>query len=329
MLFDELVRSYDRGRNERNAFHDLMRFRVREVLFIGSLFDSFVMEADGVFIEQSYGEYFKLNLGAVPRISIAHDGTMALKLAGERAFDVIIVMASTDFVPSVAIARELGKALPGIPLLLLVTNNAVLASMERANLDLSSIDRVFVWNGYSKLFVGMLKFVEDLLNSENDAATGLVRVILLIEDSARYYSRYLPLLYRVIMRQTQALIEEERGDEIYKLLRSRARPKVLLLDEPAMGVAPLIVYDLFSSLRALRDQNGLSIFLVEQHVRAGLQIADYGYVLENGRIVLHPAKKERERNDDVREFYLGLSLSQERRSFRDVKHYKRRKRWLG
>ena len=122
------------------------------------------------------------------------------------------------------------------------------------------------------------------------------------------------------------------GGEMQMLLVGRAlmaRPEVLLLDEPAMGLAPLIVKDLFEFLRSLRDRKGMSIFVVEQNVRAALQIADYGYVMENGRIVLHAATAELERNEDVREFYLGLSLTQERRSFRDVKHYKRRKRWLG
>ena len=122
------------------------------------------------------------------------------------------------------------------------------------------------------------------------------------------------------------------GGEMQMLLVGRAlmaRPKVLLLDEPAMGLAPLIVKDLFEFLRDLRDRKGLSIFIVEQNVRAALQIADHGYVMENGRIVLHGSKAELERNEDVREFYLGLNLSQQRRSFRDVKHYKRRKRWLG
>jgi branched-chain amino acid transport system ATP-binding protein len=122
------------------------------------------------------------------------------------------------------------------------------------------------------------------------------------------------------------------GGEMQMLLVGRALmagPKLLLLDEPAMGLAPLIVKDLFDFLRSLRDRQGLSILVVEQNVSAALQIADHGYVMENGRIVLHGPKAELERNEDVREFYLGLSLSQERRSFRDVKHYKRRKRWLG
>jgi len=228
MIFDELVRSYDQGRSERDAFHDLMRKRVREVILVGSLYDSFVMEADGVFIEQSYGEYFKINLNQVPRVAAVRDAEEAIEIGRMRPPDALIVMAGTEFLPAVESARALRAAFPSAPLLLLVANNAVLAAMEEAHLDLSAVDRVFVWNGYSKLFIGLIKFVEDLLNADADLGTGLVRVILLIEDSVRYYSRYIPLLYRVILRQTQALIEEEGGDEVYKLLRSKSRPKVLL-----------------------------------------------------------------------------------------------------
>ena len=242
MLFDDLVRSYDRGRNERNAFHDLMKRRVKEVLFIGSPYESFVMESDGVFIEQSYGDLFKLNLNSVPRIATARDVGAALSLAAYRHFDAVIVMAGTDFRPSIEQIPELRAALPGIPLVLLVVNNAVLASVEAAGCDLSTVDRIFVWNGYSKLFIGIIKFLEDLLNAGDDVATGLVKVILLIEDSVRYYSRFLPLMYRVILRQTQALIEEERGDEVYKLLRSKSRPKVLLASDWETAVDLLETY---------------------------------------------------------------------------------------
>ncbi len=228
MLFDDLVRSYDRGRNERNSFHDLMKRRVREVLFVGTVYESFVMESDGVFIEQSYGELFKLNLNSVPRLTSARDAAEAERLAAERRFDAVIVMAGTDFLPAIGAARGLRKTLPGLPLILLVANNAVLATIEEAGCDLAGIDRVFVWNGYSKLFIGIIKHIEDMLNAAADVATGLVRIILLVEDSVRYYSRFLPLMYRVILKQTQALIEEEKGDEVYKLLRSKTRPKVLL-----------------------------------------------------------------------------------------------------
>lgn len=242
MLFDELVRSYDRGRSERNAFHDLMRRRVREVLFVGTAYESFVMESDGVFIEQSYGELFKLNLASVPRLSSARDADEAVALASSASFDAVIVMAGTDYDPAIDAAAAVRKILPAVPLVLLVINNAVLSTIERAGRDLSGVDRVFVWNGYSKLFIGITKFIEDLLNAPADVSTGLVRVILLVEDSVRYYSRFLPLLYRVILRQTQALIEGERGDEVYKLLRSKSRPKVLLASDWDSAVSTIQRY---------------------------------------------------------------------------------------
>jgi DNA-binding NarL/FixJ family response regulator len=228
MYFNELVAAYDQARRERNIFHDLMRFRIREVLLVASLYDSFVVESDGVLTEQIYGEYFKLNLNTVPRITCAYTEEEALDVFYEGRFDLVILMAGVDFEKPLALARQMKAVWPGTPVLLMATNNTSLATLDPTRAELAAIDRVFVWNGYSKLFVGMIKYVEDLRNVDADTRTGLVRVMLLIEDSVRYYSRYLPVLYKVVMRQTQALIEEERGVETYKLLRSRARPKVLL-----------------------------------------------------------------------------------------------------
>jgi branched-chain amino acid transport system ATP-binding protein len=107
-----------------------------------------------------------------------------------------------------------------------------------------------------------------------------------------------------------------------------SRPKVLALDEPSLGLAPLIVSEIFSAIETLRDQNGLTILLVEQNATRALAIADYAYIMENGRVVLDGTSDALRRNADVREFYLGLSAQQGRTSMRDVKHYKRRKRWL-
>jgi branched-chain amino acid transport system ATP-binding protein len=106
-----------------------------------------------------------------------------------------------------------------------------------------------------------------------------------------------------------------------------ARPKLLLLDEPSLGLAPLLVREIFDIIRKIHDEQGTTFLLVEQNARLALRIADYGYVMENGRIVFDgPAQKLRG-NDDVREFYLGLSEAGRRKSFKDVKFYKRRKRW--
>ena len=106
-----------------------------------------------------------------------------------------------------------------------------------------------------------------------------------------------------------------------------ARPSMILLDEPSMGLAPQIVEEIFEIVRDLNTREQVSFLLAEQNTMVALRHADYGYILENGRVVMDGAASALASNEDVKEFYLGLS-SGERRSFRDVKHYRRRKRWL-
>ena len=107
-----------------------------------------------------------------------------------------------------------------------------------------------------------------------------------------------------------------------------AKPKLMLLDEPSLGLAPLMVQEIYSIISRINTEQKVSILLVEQNVQAALGIADYGYIMENGKIVMDgPADKLKD-NEDVKEFYMGLSAVGERKSYRDVKHYRRRKRWL-
>lgn len=105
-------------------------------------------------------------------------------------------------------------------------------------------------------------------------------------------------------------------------------PKLLALDEPSLGLAPLIVNEIFGHVRHLCDEEGMTILLVEQNANKALAIADYGYIMENGRVVLDGDAADLRSNPDVREFYLGLGGGNEKTSMRDVKNYKRRKRWL-
>ena len=107
-----------------------------------------------------------------------------------------------------------------------------------------------------------------------------------------------------------------------------SQPKVLALDEPSLGLAPLIVAEIFATIRKLREARELTILLVEQNASRALAIADYAYIMENGRVVLDGTAEQLRRNQDVREFYLGLSSQSGHTSMKDVKHYKRRKRWL-
>jgi branched-chain amino acid transport system ATP-binding protein len=121
------------------------------------------------------------------------------------------------------------------------------------------------------------------------------------------------------------------GGEQQMLVIGRAlmsAPKVMLLDEPSLGLAPMLVEEIFSIVQRLNQQEKLTVLLVEQNATMALRIADHGYVMENGRIVLEGSGDSLRENADIKEFYLGLTEVGARKSYRDVKHYKRRKRWL-
>jgi len=107
-----------------------------------------------------------------------------------------------------------------------------------------------------------------------------------------------------------------------------AEPKLMLLDEPSMGLAPLLIKEIFDIITRLNREEEIPLLLVEQNVKLALTVAPYAYVLENGRLVMHDTSEKLKENPDIRDFYLGLSDIGERKSFRNVKHYKRRKRWL-
>lgn len=138
---------------------------------------------------------------------------------------------------------------------------------------------------------------------------------------------YFPNLKR-LRRQMSGYLS---GGEQQMLVIGRAlmaRPRLMLLDEPSLGLAPLMVEEIYEIIRRIRADQKMAILLVEQNVRAALDIADYGYVMENGRVVLNAPAESLKDNEDIREFYLGLSTVGSRKSYRDVKHYRRKKRWL-
>jgi branched-chain amino acid transport system ATP-binding protein len=139
---------------------------------------------------------------------------------------------------------------------------------------------------------------------------------------------YFPPIKRLRRRMSGYL----SGGEQQMLVIGRAlmaRPKLMMLDEPSLGLAPLMVKEIYDIIKKINADQKMAILLVEQNVRAALGIADYGHVLENGRVVLSgPADKLKD-NEDIREFYMGLSEKGSKKSYRDVKHYRRKKRWLG
>jgi branched-chain amino acid transport system ATP-binding protein len=107
-----------------------------------------------------------------------------------------------------------------------------------------------------------------------------------------------------------------------------ARPKLMLMDEPSLGLSPALVKEIFRIIERINKEQNTSILLVEQNAAVALSISDHAYVMENGRIVLDGPSSKLKENEDIKEFYLGLSQVGKRKSYKDVKHYKRRKRWL-
>jgi len=211
----------------RDIYHDLMPFKVKEILLIATLYDAFYLEKEGRFTEHIFGEYHKLNLTSIPRVTGASTLEEANELLKEKHFDLVILMKGGSWKTAKDISVEIKKNFRDLPIFLLLNNFADTKYFKNDK----TIDRMFIWNGDSRLFFAMVKLLEDSVNVKVDTRIGLVKVILLVEDSERYYSRYLPMLYDHVMDQTMRMIEDVKADELYKVLRLRARPKILLTSD--------------------------------------------------------------------------------------------------
>ena len=220
---------YKRRKTDRDIFQELMPNKVKEVLLFATLYDSYAIEREGQFSDKIFGEYLQLNLYAAPRFTSINTQEDVNKVLNTRHFDLVIIMAGVDKELPLKIVAEINAAKPRIPILLLVNNNSDVRFFKIAATKIPAIDRVFVWNGNSNVFLAMIKYIEDKKNAAKDTRLGGVRIILLVEDSIKYYSRYLPLLFASVMTQTQALVSDESTDELHKIFKYRARPKVLLV----------------------------------------------------------------------------------------------------
>ncbi|MFZ4399067.1 MAG: PEP/pyruvate-binding domain-containing protein [Bacteroidales bacterium] len=224
-----LHRFLNKQNYDRDVFHDLMPFKVNEILLIANLYDAYNIEKEGRFSEHILGEYYQLNLTSIPRVTGVSTYEEALFQLNEKHYDFVIIMLGVDKHVPIEISRSIKQNFPYIPIFMLLNNNSDIAFYERDIDIVKLVDKIFVWNGDSRVFFAMVKYLEDMVNVENDTKIGLVNVILLVEDSAKYYSRYLPMLYSSVLEQTKQLIEDVSNDELYKVLRLRARPKILLV----------------------------------------------------------------------------------------------------
>lgn len=212
----------------RDLYHDLMPFKVKEILLVANLYDAYSIEKEGRFSEHVLGEYYSLSLSSMPRITGVSTKDEVMEQLNLKHYDLVIIMMGTDKQFPVELSSAIKTIFQYIPVFLLLNSNTDAALFREDQEKLTWIDRIFVWNGDSKIFFAMINYLEDKINVENDTDLGMVRVILLVEDDPQYYSLYLPNLYNIVLEQTKHIIEDVTTDELYRILRLKARPKILL-----------------------------------------------------------------------------------------------------
>lgn len=208
-------------------FHDLMTYRVREILLVSSFYDAFVLEEDGGLSERIFSEYIEMNLRYIPRITRVSNAEEAFEALKEYSYDLVITMTRLADMNLVEFGRQVKELKPGMPIILLTYEWVTVDLLIRLR-ETKAIDKVFYWTGDTRILLAIIKYIEDLKNVDRDAKLG-VRVILIIEDSPKYYSQFLPIIYTEIMTQTRLLISEGVND-LHRLLRMRARPKILMAE---------------------------------------------------------------------------------------------------
>jgi Pyruvate phosphate dikinase, AMP/ATP-binding domain len=226
-----LQKFLDRHNAERDVFHDLMPFKVKEILLVANLYDAYSIEGEGRFSDHMLGEYYQMSLTSIPRVTGVSGEDEAFARLKARHYDMIIIMIGVDKESPMILCKKIKFKYPYIPTFILLNNPGDVTFVKKQKALGIPFDNYFVWTGESKVFFAMVKLLEDKVNVDNDTKKGLTRVILIIEDSAEYYSSYLPMLYTLVMEQTKNLIEDVSTDELYKVLKLRARPKILLASD--------------------------------------------------------------------------------------------------
>lgn len=248
-------------------FHDLMQFRVREILLVSTPYDSFVLEEDGHLSDKIFSEYLDLNLQYVPRIAHASSAEEAFEALKSRTYDLVITMPRISDMSPLEFSRRVKEDYPDKPVVMLTyeaLDNETLKKIREAK----TIDRVFVWSGNSQILLAIIKYVEDRGNVEADSQQG-VQVILVVDDSPSYFSQFLPLIYTEIMKQTRYLISHAVND-LHRLMRMRARPKIILAISYEEAVCMMRKYrnnllGVISDIGFLKDG--------EVYAEAGLELA--------------------------------------------------------
>jgi len=209
-------------------FKELMSYRVREILLVASHYDAFVLEEDGQLTELIFEEYrnLDLNLRFAPRFTRAADGAKALELLEKRSFDMVVASPRLADLAVEEFAHQVKQHNPEVPVSILAAHAWDLPQLQEVRAS-GDVDWLFLWQGDVKALLALIKQIEDRRNADQDVLEGGVQAIILVEDSVRFYSAYLPNIYTEVTLQTGRLMAEGLNLS-HRLLRIRARPKILL-----------------------------------------------------------------------------------------------------
>jgi len=256
--------------NEQSPnYQDLMLYRVHEILLIASEYDSYILEEDGRLTEQILNEYIGMNLSYAPRLWNASTAGDAISMLAKRSFDLIIIMLRISDMNPIDLSKKIKKLYPNKPIILLSFDESELSLLPSD--DLKNIDNIFIWSGNSNVFPAIIKYIEDKKNVNRDTLKGDVRSIIVIEDTPRYYSSILPMLYKIIVYHTKELIDKSLNDS-QKLLHLRRRPKILLAQnyEDAMSYFDTYQNNLLGVVSDIQfPKSGI------KDLKAGLQFSEY------------------------------------------------------
>lgn len=208
------------------AFNKLMQTRIQSILLVSSTYDAFLLEEDGRIEEQIFNEYVSLNLRYPPRFIQVTTAEKALAVLENESVDLIISMLSVGGMDPFNLSKTIKQKYSEIPIVVLTPFSREV-SLKLSNEDTSAIDYVFCWLGNADILVAIIKLIEDEMNADYDILKIGVQTIILVEDSIRYYSSYLPTIYRIVFNQSKKFMTEGLNEH-QKMLRMRGRPKILL-----------------------------------------------------------------------------------------------------
>ncbi|HRW80062.1 MAG TPA: phosphoenolpyruvate synthase/pyruvate phosphate dikinase, partial [Desulfomonilia bacterium] len=207
------------------VFLELMSSKVKEILLVSSRYDAFIIEEDVTLASRIIHEYSGLNLSQPPRVTRTSSALHALKLLDERRFDLIFTMPNLEDMDAFTLGKKIKEKNPALPVYLLAHSMRGIQTSTEA-MHHEGIDKVFIWSGNADLLLAIIKSTEDALNVDFDTTHARVCVLIFVEDSPPYYSSLLPIFYKEVVRQIQAVLELGVNEE-ERLLIMRTRPKIL------------------------------------------------------------------------------------------------------